>query len=432
MAHTVYIALGSNLGDRLRNLRLAVDALSHLLKDVRTSIVLKTEALLLPGSPKEWNLSYYNMIVCGQTDLSPLALLEQLQAIEVKLGRVKEHPQWGPRTIDLDILLYDDLILNTEILKIPHVELKNRDFLLHLMSLVSPDLKYPKSDLSFEALAREKLKETGTGFHKTFTLHPQLVGIVNVTPDSFSDGGDYFNPEAAVQHCYELIEAGASVLDLGAQSTRPGAHLLTIEEEWQRLEPVLAQLDFEKIAISIDTYQDAIVERLLKQFPIAWINDVSGRLQASTLRLIADSGCKLCTMHALHVPPVSGEYLENPLQSLKEWCEQQIEQLTHCGFTLKNIILDPGIGFGKSPYQTGLLIQKMDDLRQLGCELLVGHSRKSYLNLLGEREAKDRDIETLAISASLKDKVDYLRVHNVALHQRFFTTQHWIENCHES
>lgn len=432
MVHTVYIALGSNLGDRLRNLQLAVNALTHLLKNVRTSIILETEALLLPESPKEWNLSYFNMIVCGQTDLSPLALLEQLQAIEIKLGRTKKHLQWSPRTIDLDILLYDDLLLDTEPLKIPHVELKNRDFLLHLMALLAPDLKYPKSDSSFELLAREKLKETDAHFYRTFTLYPRLVGIVNVTPDSFSDGGNYFKSEAAVQHCYELIEAGASVLDLGAQSTRPGAHLLTIEEEWQRLEPVLSQLDFKKVAVSIDTYQDTIVERLLKQFPIAWINDVSGRLQASTLRLIADLGCKLCTMHALHVPPIPGEYLQNPLQSLKEWCEHQIEQLTKCGFDLKNIILDPGIGFGKSPYQTGFLIQKMDVLEQFGCELLVGHSRKSYLNLLGERKAKERDIETLAISHCLKDKVDYLRVHNVALHQRFFAAQCWIENCHEN
>ena len=432
MTHTVYIALGSNLGDRLRNLRLAVGALSHLLKNVRTSIALETKALLLPGSPKEWNLPYYNMIVCGQTDLLPHALLEQLKVIELKLGRVKEHPQWGPRTIDLDILLYDELILDTDVLKIPHAELKNRDFLLHLMALLSPNLKYPNSDLSFEFLALEKLKERDVPFYKTFTLQPQLVGIVNITPDSFSDGGDYFKPEAAVQHCYELVEAGVSVLDLGAQSTRPGAHLLTLEEEWKRLEPILSQLDFKKVAVSIDTYQDAIVERLLKQFPISWINDVSGRLQASTLRLIADSACKVCTMHALHVPPIPGEYLENPLQALKDWCMRQVEQLTHCGFTIQNIILDPGIGFGKSPYQTGLLLKQVEGLRQQGCQILVGHSRKSYLKLLGEREAKDRDIETLAISAYLNDNVDYLRVHNVALHQRFFTTKHWIENCHES
>lgn len=428
----VYIALGSNLGNRLRNLRLAMDALKHLLKNVRTSVVLETKALLLPGSPKEWNLAYYNMIVSGQTDLSPVALLEQLQAIEIQLGRVKNHPQWGPRTIDLDILLYDDLILDIETLKIPHAELKNRDFLLHLMALLSPDLKHPELKLSFEILAQQKLKETGTHFHKTFILNPQLVGIVNITPDSFSDGGHYFQPEAALQHCYELIEAGASILDIGAQSTRPGALPLTVEEEWKRLDPILKQLDLEKIAVSIDTYQDTIVERLLKNFPITWINDVSGRLQASTLRLIADSGCKLCTMHALHVPPIPGKYLQNPLQGLKEWCLQQINYLTNCGFALENIILDPGIGFGKSPYQTGLLIQNMHALRRFGCEILVGHSRKSYLNLLGERNPADRDIETLAISNYLKDKVDYLRVHNVALHQRFFTTQYWIENCHES
>ena len=137
-------------------------------------------------------------------------------------------------------------------------------------------------------------------------------------------------------------------------------------------------------------------------------------------------------MHALHVPPIPGEYLQNPLQNLKDWCVQQIKHLTNCGFALENIILDPGIGFGKSPYQTGPLLKQIEDLRQQGCQILVGHSRKSFFNLLGERDAADREVETLAISHYLKDKVDYLRVHNVTLHQRFFTTQHWIENCHES
>lgn len=432
MKHTVYIALGSNLGNRLQNLRLAVEALKPFLETMRLSTVLETDALLLPDSPKEWNVSYYNMIVCGQTDLSPTALLEQLQQIEISLGRSRNHPRWSPRTIDLDILLYDDLVLSTEQLQIPHPELKNRDFLLHLMALLAPDLNCPEKDLPFEYLARTKLKEKDVHFYKTFVLYPQWVGIVNITPDSFSDGGNYFKPEAAIQHCYELIEAGASVLDLGAQSTRPGAVQLNAEEEWKRLEPVLKLLDLHKIPISIDTYQDEVVEHLLKRFPIAWINDVSGKLKTSTLRLIADSNCKVCTMHALHVPPIPGEFIKNPLQTLKNWCEQQIEQFANCGLTPKNIILDPGIGFGKSPYHTGLLIKQMEVLRKFGCEVLVGHSRKSYINLLGEHKANDRDIETLAISQILKDKVDYLRVHNVALHQRFFAAQHWIENCYEN
>lgn len=432
MNHIVYIALGSNLGDRFKNLRQAIAHLKSFLKDVKTSVVIETEALLLPNSPKEWDLPYLNMVIYGQTHLTPIALLEQLKKIELQLGRSQQHSRWSPRTIDLDILLYDNLNIDTHELIIPHAELKNRNFLLHLIALLTPHLKYPGSDYSFEDLSNDKLKNVDEPFYKTFTLYPQLVGIVNITPDSFSDGNYYYNLEAAVKHCHKLINEGASILDLGAQSTRPGASLITIEEEWNRLCPVLKQLDLKKFAISVDTFNDEIIERLLKQFHISWINDVSGKLKPSTLQIIASSGCKLCTMHALTIPPIPGQFLKNSFEYLNNWFEKQLEYLTKIGFDLKNIILDPGIGFGKSSYQTGILINKMEQFRRFGCEILVGHSRKSYLNLLGKRSANERDIETLAASQILKNKIDYLRVHNVSIHQRFLTTQHWIENCNEN
>ena len=431
MGHKVYIALGSNLGHRLNFLRKAVEGLKELLTFVKTSIVLETEALVLENSPEEWNRPYLNMVVAGETNLTPQELLQCLQKIERRLGRSPDHPLWGPRTIDLDILLYDDIVLSTNELTIPHKELHKRDFLLHLLASISPRTIHPALGESFEVLAQKKLSETKSFFSRSFTLYPQLVGIVNVTPDSFSDGGHYFNPEAAVKHCHRLIQEGASVLDLGAQSTRPGSVQLSTKEEWERLYPVLEGLDLKSIPVSIDTYRDDLVERLLEKYPIAWINDVSGCLKKSTLKLIAQVGCKLCTMHSLSVPPKKEKNIKTDWETLDSWCERQIDLLKHCGFALNDIVLDPGFGFGKTPYTTGYLLRTIEHMHQWKCPIYIGHSRKSFYNLLGQREAQERDIETLAISQVLKAKVDYLRVHNVEIHQRLLSTQHWIENYDE-
>lgn len=431
MHHKVFIALGSNLGHRLNFLREGVEALKEILTKVKTSIVLETEALLLKNSPDDWNRPFLNMIVSGKTELTPLALLEKLKSVEYRLGRSTKHQVWSPRTIDLDILLYDDQVIDSAELTIPHKELTNRDFLLHLLASMVPRGTHPVLQKSFELLAHEKLAETKNSFVRSFSLYPQWVGIVNVTPDSFSDGGRYFNPEVAIKYCNQLIQDGASILDLGAQSTRPGAVQLSAEEEWKRLCPVLDGIDLKNIPVSIDTYRDDLVERLLKKYPIAWINDVSGALKESTLRLIAQAGCKLCTMHSLSIPPKKTENIETGWKTLDTWCKKQIDLLIHCGFPLNDIVLDPGIGFGKTPYATGFLLKTIEHMHQWHCPIYIGHSRKSFYGLLGQYKPQDRDIETLAISQLLKTKVDYLRVHNVALHQRLLTAQHWIENYDE-
>lgn len=431
MAHKVYISLGSNVGHRLNFLRKSVEALKNFLVRVKTSIVLETEALLLENSPDDWRRPYLNMVISGETDLSPLDLLRKLKAIECRLGRSPDHQAWSPRTIDLDILLYDDLILTSEELILPHKELLKRNFLLHLLASMAPMEVHPVLKRSFESLAQERLSEAKPAFDRSLSLYPQLVGIVNITPDSFSDGGQYFNPEAAVKHCCQLVKEGASVLDLGAQSTRPGAVQLSVEEEWKRLCPVLDGIDLKNIPVSIDTYRDDLVERLLEKYPIAWINDVSGVLKESTLKLIAQAGCKLCTMHSLSIPPKKTENIKTGWEALDTWCKEQVDLLTRSGFPLNNIVLDPGFGFGKTPYATGFLLNTIEHMRQWHCPIYIGHSRKSFYGLLGQYEPKDRDIETLAISQLLKTKVDYLRVHNVELHQRLLTAQHWIENYDE-
>ena len=425
MKTTVYIALGSNVGHRLHYLREAVLKLREIIEELRMSIVVETEALLPENAPTSWNLPYLNMIVAGETTLSPQELMRKLQVIEQQLGREKEHPFWGPRTMDLDILLYGDEVIDTPELTIPHKGLKERNFLLHLMASLAPALPYPTTTHTFESLAQANKFQP----QKSFALFPRLMGIVNVTPDSFSDGGRYSDPKNAVEHCQELIADGAEILDIGAQSTRPGAVQISPEEEWERLQPVLDELDLKNIPVSIDTFRDEVIRKLLKKYPIAWINDVSGKLQNSTLEAIQQAGCKICIMHALSVPPVKAENISPSWEALDIWAEQQIKKLTSIGFKTDDIVLDPGFGFGKTPYVTGFLLKTVEHIRTWGCPILIGHSRKSFYNLLNATEAQQRDIETLAISQYLSGKVDYLRVHNIAWHQRFFSAQQWITSC---
>lgn len=429
----VYLSLGSNCGHRLNHLRRAFEQLTatQVLSQATPSVVLETQAILPENAPEEWDKPYLNMVVRGTTSLAPEVLLERLQGIETALGRDKNHPHWGPRPVDIDILLYGDHRIQSDHLTIPHPALKQRWFLVHLLATVAPQLVDPETNRTFLQLAQDQWLTIRRDIGQTLVLYPKFVGIVNVTPDSFSDGGAYFSPNKAVQHCRELVQAGASILDIGAQSTRPGAIQVGVEEEWRRLQPVLDHLDLKQIPVSIDTYQEEIVMRLLQRYPIAWINDVSGRLGKKTLRAVAEAGCALCTMHSLSIPPQPGTYCSPLWETLDAWCQTQVELLQDCGFSRDKIILDPGIGFGKSPYQTGELIKKMARLKRWGCPLLVGHSRKSFLDIFGEKSPQQRDVETLAVSQSLMDKADYLRVHSVAPHQRFFSVQQWISSIYE-
>ncbi|MCQ2956269.1 MAG: dihydropteroate synthase [Opitutales bacterium] len=425
--HTVYIALGSNLGNRLAYLHQGIDCLkAGVLQNVVASIVLETPALVLPNSPADWDRPYLNALVRGETDLDPYALLARLKAIEQQAGRDPNHERWSPRTLDLDIVLYDNECIQSEQLSIPHSGLYNRWFLAHLMALMNPDGTDPKTQGSFAELATQILRPE-VPFIRSFVLEPRCVGIVNVTPDSFSDGELSFTPDAAVARCHQLIQEGATIVDIGAQSTRPDGVQIAPEEEWKRLKPVLDRLNFDEVTVSIDTFQAPVIKQLVEQYPIAWINTFPHLLSDEILHIIANQGCSVCIMHALSVPVKNNECLRNLNPTLIDWSTQQVERLIHLGFSTDKIILDFGIGFGKSAYQTKELLQRYGEwAAKTGCPTLLGHSRKSYLNAFSPQEASQRDAETVAISLALRHQVDYIRIHNVALHQRALVAQQWL------
>ncbi|OZG31344.1 dihydropteroate synthase [Rickettsia endosymbiont of Culicoides newsteadi] len=261
------------------------------------------------------------------------------------------------------------------------------------------------------------------------------VSCYNVTNDSFSDGGQFNNPDKAIEQIQELASYGASIIEIGAQSTRQGAVIHTPEEEYNKLKPVLdgitTLINKGMLKVSIDSFWSSTVKRLLENYQISWINDVKGDFDNRTLKSIAEKGCKLCFMHSLSIPPNQELILSlehRPISLIKEWGKQSIERLLNIGFSQENIILDPGIGFGKSSYQNIEILRYVQELRSLDVQIMVGHSRKSYIQAFSTVDAKNRDIETIATSLALKDKVDFLRVHNVRNHMRFFTTY---QNFHQ-
>jgi 2-amino-4-hydroxy-6-hydroxymethyldihydropteridine diphosphokinase/dihydropteroate synthase len=412
----VYISLGSNLGNRLNHLRGAFDLLQkRFLKHATYSMVLETSAVLPEGAPASWDKPFLNMVVKGETDLQPEALLRGLKEIEHALGRPKEYERWAPRLIDLDILLWEGVTRQTPELTIPHPELTNRPFLLHLLALMGNNFHTNNHLFS-------------RPFLNSFVLFPKFVGVVNITEESFSDGGLYNTSEKAIAQVFKLAEEGASVIEIGAQSTTYGATLHSPEEEYAILEPVLEALqpfmEDRSLVISVDTFCPAVIRKILHCYSIAWINDVTGELDDSTLKLINDHDCKLCIMHSLTVPSRKDVVIPRDRKStdtVLSWIQTKVTHLLALGFPPENIIVDPGIGFGKTVYQNIALLQDIAALKKLGFQVLVGHSRKSYLEAFSAKEASQRDIETIAVSATLKKSADFLRVHNVSDHMRFLT-----------
>jgi len=259
----------------------------------------------------------------------------------------------------------------------------------------------------------------------------KLVGIVNVTPDSFSDGGAYLRPDDAIAAIKRLIEEGASVIDLGAESTRPGATPLSSEEEWQRLEPVLRALPWTKnVEYSLDTRHTQTAKKA-QNIQLAqgafWMNDVSGLLDPEMGKVVREAGCKVVLMHSLSVPADKNIILPEGTDVVKEilaFANGRIQALEALGVKREQIIFDPGIGFGKSAAQSWEIIANIKNFRSLGVPLFIGHSRKSFLShphpIIAEAgNPLTRDQQTLVVSQYLaKQGVEYLRVHDVAAHQR--------------
>ena len=423
----VYIGLGSNLGNRLANLQEAVELLRDgvLFGDICCSIILETDAILPLEYEKNWDSPYLNMVISGECKMSPHELLQKLKLIEQKFGRGLDYQKWAPRTIDLDILWWDGASVQSDNLTIPHPELPNRKFLLNLLQMMGLDVI---KNMSHYGHHQPNASGASKLFLNTFVIAPKIIGILNITEDSFSDGGMYSNIDTAAMKAVQMVNDGASVIDIGAQSTRPGAIIACAAQEYERLSLILDALSridiIKNVKISIDTFHDEVVLKLLDKYDIALMNNVKGYYSDQAMRAIASNGCGIIMMHSLSVPPRADMVMADcVMENLITWGKQALSHALKFGFAIQDIILDPGIGFGKTAIQNIEIIRKIREMKKIGGQVLLGHSRKSLIGKFSNAEAAQRDIETIAISCLVKDRVDYLRVHNVKDHVRAFAVR---------
>jgi dihydropteroate synthase len=247
---------------------------------------------------------------------------------------------------------------------------------------------------------------------------PVIMGIVNVTPDSFSDGGLFATRAAALAQAQRLVSAGADIVDVGAESTRPGHTPLTAEEEWARLAPLLAALVAQAGApVSIDTYKAETARRALGE-GVCLVNDVWG-LQRDPLMAptIAQAGAAVVIMHNRETTEPQIDIVAD----MKQFFARSLEIARRAGVSERHILLDPGIGFGKSREQNYDALRAIPELLAMGFPLLIGVSRKSIFKGLGDGVLEGRLVGTLAANLlAARDGAQVFRVHDAAEHRAAF------------
>jgi dihydropteroate synthase len=251
---------------------------------------------------------------------------------------------------------------------------------------------------------------------------PCVMGIVNVTPDSFSDGGKFAATNLAVQHALKLVQEGASILDIGGESTRPNATPVSLQEELDRVIPVIEALikQFKQdklinIPISIDTYKPAVMQAAIAA-GASMVNDVRALQEHGALDVVASANVGVCLMHMQGIPQTMQQnpQYNNVLEDVKAFLKARLQASIGAGCRASQIVLDPGFGFGKTREHNITLIRELDSFAELGQPLLVGLSRKSVLGQVTGNDVDARLYASVAASviASMKG-AKILRVHDV-------------------
>ena len=243
------------------------------------------------------------------------------------------------------------------------------------------------------------------------------MGILNITPDSFSDGGKFRGKTEAIDHAYKMMEEGAHILDVGGESTRPGADLVSPQEELDRVIPVLEEIVKWNVEISIDTSKYEVAKHALS-LGVNIVNDVSGlQFDARLADLVAEHHAKLVIMHMRGIPKTMQEDLVpiDIVHSIQVFFEEQTKLAVSRGVHTKDIILDPGIGFGKSLDDNIRILKHIDRFKALGFPVLIGASRKSMIGAITGAEVNDRLAGSLAVACVAAQRgADIIRVHDVA------------------
>lgn len=432
---TVYLALGTNLGNRAANLRAALASLPPEVRVRRISPVYETEPWGYQDQP-----TFFNQVVEAETHLSPENLLSFLKQLETVLGRQPTFRN-GPRLIDLDILFYGNQVVETESLAIPHPGISTRAFVLVPLADLAPGLVHP----GLGRAVRDLLAGIDSGGVKrvmakipSFGTRTFVMGIINITPDSFSGDGvltavepvaplDQERPiELAMGQARRFVAAGVDSLDVGGESTRPGAKTVSAQEEMDRVIPVIEALANEfDVLISVDTYKAGVAEAALRA-GADWVNDIWGlRADPEMGMVIARNNAPVVLMHNRIKPATTelqerlgGRYIgaqyNNLLGEIEDELLQSVALARAAGIPEEHIILDPGIGFGKTVEQNLELIDRLDEICALGYPVLLGPSRKSFIGYTLDLPPDQRlEGTAAAVAVGIARGVDIIRVHDV-------------------
>ncbi|MBN2008298.1 dihydropteroate synthase [candidate division KSB1 bacterium] len=252
----------------------------------------------------------------------------------------------------------------------------------------------------------------------TLPIHKTLVmGIVNVTPDSFSDGGRFYAAEAAIDHALLLAYDGADILDLGAESSRPGADPVSEQEELSRLIPVVEELIGRvNIPISVDTYKASVADEMLKR-DVHIINDISGLHYDPAMKdVVAKYQAGLVVMHIKGTPKnmQANPLYDDVVTEVRDYLKQSIAMAETAGLPRSHVVIDPGIGFGKRLVDNYDILRRLDELSTLDCPILIGPSRKSFIgSVLNVPPEQRLEGTAAAVAIGIANGADIVRVHDV-------------------
>jgi len=382
----------------------------------RISPVVESPAMLPDNAETSWNKIYLNCVIEGTARWQPDEALAIIKDIERRIGRQPSR-RWAPRPIDIDLLLWHEEGYQSENLLIPHEGLSERSFVLTPLCFLQPNLMVPGLERSVFELSRSR------------HVIPLWMGILNLTPDSFSDGNTWQDENRLAENIDRWLDHHVPIFDLGAESTRPGAATLDPDTEWQRLSPVLQmireRLEGRKIKplISLDSRHFSTLKKGLEH-GVDIVNDVTGLTDPDIVALVRESHCQVIAMHSVTVPVNPQQLLptDRPApDQLRDWLERKVDGWLDAGLDLNRIVFDPGVGFGKTVLQTIEILQNCTALREYGLRLLIGHSRKSFMNGFTGQPFGERDIETLGLSLALcRQGVDIIRVHDPVMHVRAY------------
>ncbi|KAL9020801.1 MAG: hypothetical protein Q9185_001985 [Variospora sp. 1 TL-2023] len=455
--HRALVALGSNLGNRIGMIERACTEMDlRDIKILRTSSLYETEPMYKTDQP-----SFVNGVCQIETTLSPMELLDQLKFIEELLGRVKTIEN-GPRTIDLDILLYDDRIVDRERLQIPHLRISEREFVLRPLCDIVPHDFFPQPNtlLDFSAqldrlppsttplIAQTPLTRFASSATSSNSSNPDppsgpfltsslpsrkthLMAILNLTPDSFSSDGMHtptFSPTSILPTLQSLLTHNVTILDIGGESTRPHASPLSASDELARVLPTIKLIrsnpDFNPLLLSIDTYHASVARACIKAGANI-INDVSaGQLDKDMLPTVADLGCTYIMGHMRGNPQTMNKQTSYPsgiISGIASELNQRVQEAMAAGIRRWRIVLDPGVGFAKTAAQNLEVLRRLGELRVAeglqGLPWCVGVSRKGFVGSVTGCEGKEMMGERVwgtagAVSACVLGGADVVRVHD--------------------